>query len=394
MGVDAEQLLIRPFKDVVALGAAALANAAAASDSDRRARAGDMAKAAQALVREGERALKRLQVVWDDHVGKYGDAFKEMMVQQASIERKRFHLEELLWDFDDVTKLDEFDEGRYSTLQAATKALALDIIETAKRLNPDAIITDPPSIPKGGFPPLPPLPSHRGFYQPRQTAPASPPLSPLSKGFSDIALDASVNQSCNPPSSEPVSGPPSVTTVRTASIMSRSSMASSSALMTTPSDSPYMAELPTDPASPVAPTQQLPLPAVEDGLMLVGDLLREPSSSSLNRDTMMRRRTNPRTPDCSVGPDSTYHKFRGFCKGATKFRRDGHWNSIERANGDSEDMMRASDGIMVPLQYGGGYDEEEEQVGKCSACFYSHDWDEVEADKSGSRMRSPPFCDL
>ncbi|KAK4163285.1 hypothetical protein QBC43DRAFT_301264 [Cladorrhinum sp. PSN259] len=387
MGVDAEKLLIRPFRDVVTLGNAALANATAVPHDDRHARYDDMAKAAQSLVREGERALKRLQVVWDDHVEKYGDAFREMMVQQASIERRRFQLEELLWDFDDVTKPDEFSQSRYSALQAATKALALDIIETAKRLNPDAISTASPPIPKGGFPPLPPLPTHRGFYQPRQAAPASPPLSPLSKGFNDITLDASVqsaSQNQQISDSVPVSGPPSTRSIKTASIMSRDSITSSSGLMTNPSNSPYIHELPTDTASPLTPTA-LPLPAIEDGMMLMDEMLRESSSTKSNRDTMMRRRTNPRIPDCSIGPDSTYHKFRGICKGATKFRRDGHWDSIECVNGESEDMMRASDGIMVPMSYGGGYDDdEEEKVGKCSACFYSHDWDEVEADKSNA----------
>ncbi|KAK4222002.1 hypothetical protein QBC38DRAFT_490875 [Podospora fimiseda] len=384
MGVDPEELLLRPFRDVVTLGTTALANATAVSHDDRHAVAADMAKAAQSLVREGERALKRLQAVWNDHVNKYGDAFKDIMVQQASIERRRFQLEEQLWDFDDVTKPEEFNQSRYSTLQAATKALALDIIETAKRLNPDAIATDAPLILKGGFPPLPPLPTNRGFYQPRQTAPASPPLSPLSKGFKDITLDSSVNLSQSQQTSEyvPVSGPPSTVSLKTASIMSRNSLTSSSALMTTPSDSPCIADMQADPC-PLTPTA-LPLPAVEDGLMLMEDLLREPSSSSSNRDTIMRRRTNPRIPDCSIGPESTYHRLRGFCKGATKFRRDGHWDSIQRTSDESEDMMRASDGIMVPLSYGSGFDEDDEKVGKCSGCFYSHDWDEVEVDKSDS----------
>jgi hypothetical protein len=42
-----------------------------------------MLKAAQTLVREGERALSKVQLVWNDQVDKYGDSFKEMMVQQG-----------------------------------------------------------------------------------------------------------------------------------------------------------------------------------------------------------------------------------------------------------------------------------------------------------------------
>jgi len=38
-----------------------------------------MAKAGKAVVREGERALKRLQPLWDDQVEKYGDRFKAAM---------------------------------------------------------------------------------------------------------------------------------------------------------------------------------------------------------------------------------------------------------------------------------------------------------------------------
>jgi hypothetical protein len=74
MAVDAEDLLIRPFRDVVALGSAAAANAANKGDP--------MSRAAQALVREGERALNKVQVVWKDQVAKHGDNFKEAILQQ------------------------------------------------------------------------------------------------------------------------------------------------------------------------------------------------------------------------------------------------------------------------------------------------------------------------
>lgn len=82
MGVDEDDLLIRPFGDVVAVGTTAATNAAAlgpdrASDADR------MSRAAQALVREGERALTKIRPVWEDRVGKYGDKFKGIMAQQG-----------------------------------------------------------------------------------------------------------------------------------------------------------------------------------------------------------------------------------------------------------------------------------------------------------------------
>lgn len=81
MGVDAEELIIRPFREVVERGAEAVANAEA-DDADPEVAEG-LAKAARAVVREGERALKKLQPIWDGQVEKYGDAFKDAMIQQG-----------------------------------------------------------------------------------------------------------------------------------------------------------------------------------------------------------------------------------------------------------------------------------------------------------------------
>lgn len=92
MAVDAEELLIRPFRDVVAAGSAALANAAAHAahaahaprDGPASAEPEDrMTRAAQALVREGERALTKVQSVWNANVDRHGDSFRDAMVQQG-----------------------------------------------------------------------------------------------------------------------------------------------------------------------------------------------------------------------------------------------------------------------------------------------------------------------
>lgn len=86
MAVDAEALLIQPFRDVIAVGTTALANAPAHAppngpgSSDHADR---MSRAAQALTREGERALNKVQLVWQAEVDKHGDNFREMMVQQG-----------------------------------------------------------------------------------------------------------------------------------------------------------------------------------------------------------------------------------------------------------------------------------------------------------------------
>lgn len=86
MAPDAEDLLIRPLRDVVTVGNVAATRVAphALSQSPGSADHADpMSRAAQALVREGERALNKVQLVWRDQLSRYGDVFCETMVQQG-----------------------------------------------------------------------------------------------------------------------------------------------------------------------------------------------------------------------------------------------------------------------------------------------------------------------
>jgi hypothetical protein len=125
-------------------------------------------------------------------------------------------------------------------------------------------------------------------------------------------------------------------------------------------------------------------------LIGVEDLLRESSYLSERRKS---RPASPRIPDVSIREDSTYYKLKGLCKGATKFRKDGHWGSIKLTNEyeygagggamGGGDMMRASDGITVPFQY------EMTKVGACGDCGYAYDLDDVELDKSNKRKPHP-----
>ncbi|KAK4033801.1 hypothetical protein C8A01DRAFT_19312 [Parachaetomium inaequale] len=474
MAADAEDLLIRPLRDVVAAGYTALTNAATQAPHQTPGPADHvdpMARAAQALVREGERALHKVQLVWRDQVSKYGDSFRETMVQQASIEKRRLHLEDLLWDFDDFTQPDEFEQTRYAALQAATKALALDIVETARRLK---LETTTPAIPQGGFPPLPPLPSrpetrtgpssrppsvrsvrpralskaraahddagHVHYesseplphsprlgprfpagpspqgesieehvqaapvtrparsqsaaapvpYQPYRrdsardafTPPASPGMGPVASRFHDLNLNTAVR-----PRTFDSSPSPSTTHTRTSVISNNSS--SSSAILGS-LDSLVMAEDSSELDRPVSnevatSTTRSSANSGEQRLIGLDELLKE---SSYNSDRRKSRPTSPRAPDCRIREDSTYYKLRGLCKGATRFRKDGHWDSIKLTNeyeygsggaaAGAGDMMRASDGITVPFQY------ETTKVGACGDCGYAHDLDDVELDKSDS----------
>lgn len=81
MGVDAEILILGPFREVVDRGKEAVTNA---QDNANAENAKHMLKAAQAVAKEGERALKRLQPLWDGQVDKYGDTFTNALSQDGT----------------------------------------------------------------------------------------------------------------------------------------------------------------------------------------------------------------------------------------------------------------------------------------------------------------------
>ncbi|KAJ0115862.1 hypothetical protein J7T55_004031 [Diaporthe amygdali] len=181
MGVDAEELILNPFQEVVDRGKEAVSNAESAAGEDAEL-SRLMAKAGVAVVREGERALKRLQPLWDGQVEKYGDAFKDSLSQNAAIEEKRRKLDDLLYDFEDYAEPDTFEPERFTELQAATKSLAMDVIDIIKKMKLDTPITPPYSPPPPSkFPPLPPLPPlplkspSRAGHGPKSPRPPTPP---------------------------------------------------------------------------------------------------------------------------------------------------------------------------------------------------------------------------
>jgi hypothetical protein len=85
MAVNAEDLLIQPFRDVVALAATATSNATIATDEGAKhsAKADQMLQFAKSLEREGERALRKVQAIWNGQVTLHGDAFRERMLKQG-----------------------------------------------------------------------------------------------------------------------------------------------------------------------------------------------------------------------------------------------------------------------------------------------------------------------
>ncbi|KAK3902170.1 hypothetical protein C8A05DRAFT_15728 [Staphylotrichum tortipilum] len=160
MAIDIEELILAPFREVVERGKEAVANAdaAAADHDDENSTVKRLDKAGKAVVREGERALKRLQPIWDQQVAKHGDTFRAAMARNDEIEDKRRKLEDFLYDFEDYIELDTFDEDKFTQLQALTKSFALHVLDVMKRLRPDGELVGAPAKVVSVFPPLPPLP--------------------------------------------------------------------------------------------------------------------------------------------------------------------------------------------------------------------------------------------
>jgi hypothetical protein len=87
MAVNAEDLLIQPFKDVVALAATAAANATASTSDSVKAE--QMLQSAKSLAREGDRALRKVQTLWETQVATHGDAFRERILKQGKMSPDR-----------------------------------------------------------------------------------------------------------------------------------------------------------------------------------------------------------------------------------------------------------------------------------------------------------------
>lgn len=158
MAVEVEELILQPFRDVVERAKEAVENAETSKQDDPEV-AKLMLRASRSLAREGERALQRLQPLWDGRVAQHGPAFTEAMRNNGEspypdvrlkipqyriadldiddiLERQRT-LEDLLYDLDDFVEIETFDADRFSEVQAASKAFALNLLETIKRLKID-----------------------------------------------------------------------------------------------------------------------------------------------------------------------------------------------------------------------------------------------------------------
>ncbi|KAJ2986704.1 hypothetical protein NUW58_g4899 [Xylaria curta] len=145
MAEEVERLVLAPFREIVEKGKTTIENVESAGDQAPA----PMLKAAQNLVKEGEKALKKIEPVSTANHEEYGSNFVNAIKENDEIAQCRSELEELLWDFDECVEIDEFDADKFIGLQKASRNAALKILESLKRMKLEApapaLIPRPPS---------------------------------------------------------------------------------------------------------------------------------------------------------------------------------------------------------------------------------------------------------
>lgn len=83
MALNTEMLFLGPFKEVIERGKEAVVNAEYGIACGKQDSA-PLLNAAQAVAREGERALNKLQPLWNSQMEKYGSAFEDKLSQNGA----------------------------------------------------------------------------------------------------------------------------------------------------------------------------------------------------------------------------------------------------------------------------------------------------------------------
>ncbi|KAI0972666.1 hypothetical protein F4678DRAFT_47704 [Xylaria arbuscula] len=130
MAEEVERLVLAQFREIVEKGKAAIENVENANDQAPA----PMLKAAQNLVKEGEKALKKIEPVSTANYEEYGIEFVNAIKENDEIAQFRSELEELLWDFDDFIEVEEFDADKFTGLQKTSRNAALKILDILRRM--------------------------------------------------------------------------------------------------------------------------------------------------------------------------------------------------------------------------------------------------------------------
>ncbi|CAK7270841.1 hypothetical protein SEPCBS119000_004291 [Sporothrix epigloea] len=131
MSEEIDFLLLNPFAEIVEKAQTAL-DAAQAADNV------DMLKAAQALLKEGERARKAIEPIAKRQLALYGESFVTALKDHDGIADQVDALNNLVYVFDDHSEPDNFDAEKFKELGKLAQQTTLRITPILRRMKLEA----------------------------------------------------------------------------------------------------------------------------------------------------------------------------------------------------------------------------------------------------------------
>ncbi|KAF4444936.1 hypothetical protein FACUT_273 [Fusarium acutatum] len=154
MATPSDHVLLRPFNDVTKWAKFALSQASGHLDHDYQQTS--LNQSSQSLLREGERALRRLVPLLAASSPQLTEFLRHLTLCHEDVICQVRSIDILLYDFEDFIEPQTFDKAKFDELQAATKELAITLVEEITRFTTKSALESSP--PPSKFPPLPPLP--------------------------------------------------------------------------------------------------------------------------------------------------------------------------------------------------------------------------------------------
>ncbi|KAG5745472.1 hypothetical protein H9Q69_012419 [Fusarium xylarioides] len=148
MATPSDHVLLRPFNDVTKWAKFALSQASGHDYQQT-----SLNQSSQSLLREGERALRRLIPLLAVSSPEF---LRHLTLRHEDVICQVRSIDILLYDFEDFIEPQTFDKAKFDELQAATKELAITLVEEITRFTTKSALESSP--PPSKFPPLPPLP--------------------------------------------------------------------------------------------------------------------------------------------------------------------------------------------------------------------------------------------
>ncbi|KAF4951186.1 hypothetical protein FGADI_7677 [Fusarium gaditjirri] len=152
MATPSDHVLLRPFNDVTRWAKFALSQASGHHDYQQT----SLNQSAQSLLREGERALRRLVPLLAVPSPQLTEFLTHLTLRHEDVICQVRSIDVLIYDFEDFIEPQTFNKAKFDELQAATKELAITLVEEITRFTTKSSLES--SLPPSKFPPLPPLP--------------------------------------------------------------------------------------------------------------------------------------------------------------------------------------------------------------------------------------------